>query len=180
MATTQSAAQNIPSNFLKKTTYEAPGAKRDSFTYDHIPALKELLPRLRGVPGLYYLQCAVQNQILAEEEGWAQVADTVTYSIQGPSGTCDVRLYCCGTPIPGAGYQASKRICVVDRVIMLQTGLANSTEDAPPEESDAGEEPSVVDLGELPTMDMAPPKPTGEPTVVNASAKPVKKEKSDG
>ena len=170
MPTTQSATQNIPSSFLKKTTYEATGAKRDSFVFDHVPALKELLPRFRGVPGLYYLQCAVQNQVLAQEEGWLEVVDTVIYTIKGPSGHCDTRLYCCGEPIPGGGYQSSKRSCMVDRVILLQTGLVNG----PEEQTVSLEVDAPVKVKSEPTSELLK-----EPTL-NASAKPVKKEKSDG
>jgi len=96
-----------------------------TYVYDHIPQLRELLPEYRGIPGIYYLQVWVEGQDIAEEAGWVEVANSVTYKIKGPKGICKCRLYCTGTRIPGANFQTSKRTCEIDKNIMEITGLSN-------------------------------------------------------
>lgn len=99
----------------------------EHFSYDHVPVLRELLPQYRGIPGYYYLQVEVNNLARAENEGWLEVANCVTYSIKGPNGSCNARLYCYGARIPGADYRSSKRECFVDRAILEATGLRNES-----------------------------------------------------
>jgi hypothetical protein len=98
------------------------------FVYDHIPQLKELLPQFRGWPGIYYLQVEVNGQSAAEAEGWKEVANSITYKIVGPKGSCDARLYCYGNKVPGVSHQSNKRVCEVDLNIMEITGLENGAD----------------------------------------------------
>jgi hypothetical protein len=119
---------NLPGLSTKETAaWTAP----EQFTYNHVPLLRELLPQLHGVPGFYYLQCAVANRRRAESEGWQEVANTVTYTITGPKGNVDATLYCFGERVSGSDYRSSKRDCLVDLAIFETSGLTNS--DAEPE-----------------------------------------------
>lgn len=99
----------------------------EQFTYDEIPVLRDLLPMFRGIPGYYYLQASVANQKRAEGEGWVEVANSVTYTIRGPKGSIDVRLYCYGRRIPSIDHKSSKRECFIDRDILEATGLSNAS-----------------------------------------------------
>ena len=119
----------------------------EQFTYDHIPRLRELLPQLHGVPGFYYLQCAVINKRRAEAEGWQEVANTVTYTITGPKGSVDVSLYCFGERVSGSDYKSSKRDCLVDLTIESGTGHAVKGET---EKFEAAPEPVAVATPETP------------------------------
>lgn len=117
-----SATPNLPG---VKTAQATDWIPPEQFTYDHIPRLRELLPQLHGVPGFYYLQCAVANRRRAEVEGWQEVANTVTYTIRGPDGQIDATLYCFGERVSGADYRSSKRDCLVDELIFQTTGHRN-------------------------------------------------------
>ena len=130
----------------------------EQFTYDHIPRLRELLPQLHGVPGFYYLQCAVINKRRAESEGWQEVANTVTYTIRGPSGTIDVSLYCFGSKVGGSDYKSSKRDCLVDLSIQDATGHTIS---GPTQQFDDPEAtPPVEEEKAIDTSDSNGPMPT--------------------
>jgi hypothetical protein len=121
---------NRPQPNLPGVKGPVPSATYTEYTYDSVPELKHLLPQLRGVPGFYYLQVAIHNQRRAEAEGWREVAGGVTYTIRGPKGSCDARLYCFGDRIYGSDYKSSKRDCLVDTDIFELTGWANGGAEA--------------------------------------------------
>jgi hypothetical protein len=95
------------------------------FTYDHLPVLRELLPQFRGIPGYDYLMVEINNCERAEAEGWLEVANSITFGIEGPKGRCSVRLYCWGERVPGLDYKSSKRNLGVDKKILEVTGHRN-------------------------------------------------------
>jgi hypothetical protein len=117
---------------------------------------------------------------MAEAEGWLDVANCVTFTIQGPKGSCDAKLYCwspTGDRIPSTDYQSSKRQCYVDLLIKEETGLTNESalliqEPEVPETSNEAEavlaetqvdEPYAgIDEGGEPEVEPEPEKPQTE------------------
>ena len=131
----------IPPNLLRpaaptNSAWAAPGEK---YTFDHVPTLRELLPVHAGVPGFYYLQSSLHNLKKAESEGWLEVANTVTYTISGPSGSVDCKLLCMGARVPGSAYESGKRGCLVDHTIYELTGHTNTSA---PQTATVAEEPT--------------------------------------
>jgi len=136
--------------------------------YDYIPVLRDLLPQFRGIPGYYYLQVEVNNQSRAENEGWLEVANSVTYRVEGPNGSCDCRLYCWGSRIAGADYKSSKRECFVDRDILAATGHKNGSATdlaADPEPETTG---SIAAETTVPAASMPPTPPPEQPELTMA------------
>jgi len=119
-----------------------------SYVYDHIPALRELLPKHRGIPGFEYLQCSVSNLRRAQDEGWIEVEGTVFYTIEGPKGAADMKLLVRGRRIPGQPYDSGARLCHCDKTIEPLTGLwinpQNHQNEAP------ASEPTQVSVKENP------------------------------
>ena len=97
--------------------------KPRSYTFDHIPDLRELLPKFRGRPGFDYLQCCVINLRRAQDEGWVEIDNTVIYIVEGPSGSADMKLMGRGQPIPGQPHNSGARLCVCDKTVEGLTGL---------------------------------------------------------
>ena len=93
-----------------------------AYTYDHIPALSELLPKNHGLPGFHYLQVAVENLLAAQQKGWLEVDGTMVYSIVGPKGFVHCKLYCQGKSIPGEPPITGIRLMKVDDLISDRTG----------------------------------------------------------
>ena len=128
-----------------------------TLVFDHLPTLKrDLLRQNGGIPGYYYLVVAIQGQKVAEREGWKPVTLTDgidTFTIQGPDGAVDARLYCFGEKLPSANYQSSKRTIEYDKNIGEITGLvvAESTLE---EKQTVGTESTVETVVE-PTVDEA-------------------------
>ena len=89
--------------------------------YDHIPRLKELLPKQGGLPGFQYAQVSGDRRRRAQDEGWLQVNDSYTYTIIGPKGSIDMDLFCRGKLIPGQPSNSGKRVMVVEHQIWFPT-----------------------------------------------------------
>lgn len=102
-----------------RVTPDAP----EPYTYDHIPALRELLPTNGGRPGVTYLQVAHEHRPEVERLGYSQIARTKLYHIVGPNGRITCALYGWGEPIPGADPLSGARICEVDAKLEWATGL---------------------------------------------------------
>ena len=95
------------------------------YTYrDHIPQLRELMPKTGGVPGVKYLQCTLGNLKLAQDDGWGNiVGGSKVFTIVGPKGSADMHLLCKGEPLPGGDVHSGVRECVVDAKVEDLTGL---------------------------------------------------------
>lgn len=111
------------------------------YVFDHIPDLRELLPKFRGRPGFTYLQCCVVNLRRAQDEGWVEVDNTVVYTVEGPKGTADLKLLCRGKLTPGQPCDSGARLCLADKMVEELTGVwinphnhteDEETEDEPP------------------------------------------------
>ena len=98
-------------------------APKDFFFDGEIPRLKDLLPKMHGQPGFTYAQICVQNSRRAQDEGWNEVANTAIYTIRGPNGQVDCKLYAMGRGIPGQSHASGRRVCMVDDEVELVTGL---------------------------------------------------------
>ena len=105
------------------------------YTYNHIPQLRELMPKTSGVVGVEYLQCTSNNTKQAQNEGWGGiVGGSKIYTIVGPKGSADMHLLCKGEPIPGGDVNSGARHCVVDADVEGLTGLnVNLPEEPEPE-----------------------------------------------
>jgi len=99
---------------------KTPGA--GLWIFDHIPSLRELLPKHRGRPGLEYFQCCVTNLRRAQDEGWLEVDNTVIYTVVGPRGQAHMKLMARGRLIPGQSHDSGARLCFCDRTIEPMTG----------------------------------------------------------
>lgn len=94
------------------------------FFFDHrIPRLRDLLPKFSGQPGFVYAQVCMQNARRAQDEGWNEIANTAIYTIRGPKGEVNCKLYAMGRGIPGQSHASGRRICLVDDEVELITGL---------------------------------------------------------
>lgn len=92
---------------------------REIPTFQHIPTLKELMPKTSGLPGVKYLQCAALNMARATREGWLQVHGAEPYIITNPSTGKElaVVLLAQGRAVPGVSYLSGGRECQVDLAI---------------------------------------------------------------
>lgn len=88
-----------------------------------IPRLNHLLPMMKGRPGLEYAQIAVQNMRLAQDGGWIEIDGTFVYTIVGPKGSVDAKLFGRGRVIPGQSHMSGKRKLFCDPTIVEVTGL---------------------------------------------------------
>ena len=109
-------------NTVPPTQPGEPYKARD-FVFNHIPDLRELLPKFRGRPGFEYLQCCLINLRRAQDEGWTEVDNTVIYIVQGPKGEANMKLMGRGQPIPGQPHNSGARLCVCDKTVEDLTGL---------------------------------------------------------
>lgn len=96
-------------------------------SFDHVPALHELLP-YGGWPGITYAQCCVHNtaNATAREEEPAHlrpIRGTEFFEIRGPKGTVQMALVGCGEIIPGASPDAGARLFFTDGEVERLTGL---------------------------------------------------------
>ena len=107
---------------MPDTLGRTPGALK-SFVFKHIPGIKELLPKYRGLPGFQYFQCCVQNLRRAQDEGWTEVDNTFIYTIEGPKGSVDMKLLARGKRIPGQSHDSGARLCYCDTSVQPLTGL---------------------------------------------------------
>lgn len=103
-------------------------------TFDHIPALKELL-RGSGLPGLTYYFVRTSNLGQAQTDGLMHTDKSDAFRINGPKGSSDCLLMCSGERIPGASSHASKQHVLVDEDIYKATGLEKPEENPPASES---------------------------------------------
>ena len=94
-----------------------------NFSFDHIPGLKELLPKHAGRPGFEYLQCTVANLRRAQDEQWTEVENTMIYTIVGPKGEAHMKLLARGKPIPGQSPNSGARLCQCDKTVQELTGV---------------------------------------------------------
>ena len=125
-----------------------------TLVFDRLPRLGiDLLPKNGGIPGYYYLVVAIQGQKVAEAQGWELVGGIETFTVQGPEGSVDARLYCFGEKLPSANYQSSKRTMEYDINVKEITGLDMAT--VPIEEKQTVETESVVETVVEPTGDEA-------------------------
>jgi hypothetical protein len=129
------------------------------YVFDHVPDLRELLPKWRGRPGFTYLQCVTSNLRRAQDEGWVEVDNTVIYTIEGPKGSADLKLLCRGSLTPGQPHDSGARLCYCDKAVEQLTGIwvnpHNHTEDpdknldpeeaflTPNSDPDTGEDPDA-------------------------------------
>ena len=97
--------------------------KSQTRVFDHIPDLRELLPKFRGLPGFDYLQCTSTNLLRAQEEDWTEVDNTVIYVISGPKGDVSMKLMARGQPIPGQPHNSGARLCECEIAVQELTGL---------------------------------------------------------
>ena len=93
------------------------------YVYDHVPRLRELLPKDAGRPGVKYAQVCSANAKAAQDAGWGPIAGAKMFTIHGPKGHCDMLLACQGKPIQGASSQEGARTMVLDHDIYRLTGL---------------------------------------------------------
>ncbi len=93
------------------------------YTFDHVPSLKELLPKTAGVPGVKYMQVCSINAKPAQDEGWGPVEGAKMFTIEGPGGYSHMALACKGTPVPGASDKDGARIMNLDRDIYRLTKI---------------------------------------------------------
>lgn len=92
------------------------------YTFDHVPSLRELLPKHRGMPGYQYVQCTVHRLARAQLEKWVQVNGSVFYRIQGPRGYVDMALMVRGKRTPGQPSNSGARLCFCDDLVLELTG----------------------------------------------------------
>lgn len=97
--------------------------RAQQYVFDHVPDLRELLPKWRGRPGFTYLQCCVVNLRRAQDEGWVEVDNTVIYTIEGEKGSADMKLLCRGKMTPGQPHDSGARLCLCDLQVEGLTGV---------------------------------------------------------
>lgn len=111
--------------------------------YDCIPKLgpkfpgddrPSLLPKHGGIVGFVYIQIPVEFHKALQDRGWLDIFDAKTYTIEGPSGSLDMRLMCKGAQIRGLEPTSSKRQCYIPlEYVCLKTGFDPRTGRAPEE-----------------------------------------------
>lgn len=104
-----------------------PRSGRRGSSFDHVPALHELLP-FGGWPGITYAQVCVHNTANAverEEEPahLRPIRGTDYFEIRGPKGTAQMALVGTGSPIPGASPDSGARLFFTDGEVERLTGL---------------------------------------------------------
>lgn len=95
-----------------------------------------LLPATGGLPGVTYLQCALENLRRAQDEGWGEVSGgSHVYTIANPErgAEIDMKLLCRGKPLWGRDLHSSRRECLVDQLVEERTGLRIDRAAAAPE-----------------------------------------------
>jgi hypothetical protein len=139
------------------------------YTYqNHIPQLKELMPRTGGVPGVKYLQVVTgKHERIAQDDGWGDiVGGSRVYTIVGPRGAAHMRLMCKGRPIPGGDPNSGARECMVDAEVEELTGLrVNGLEEPEPKPRAYEDAETIKGLGTFAAM------PEGEPVPENSTEK---------
>lgn len=90
---------------------------------DHIPTLRELMPKTAGLPGVKYGIVALVNQKAAQDSGWDGVADQRIFTIEGPKGSTDAALICNGEPAEGMSPDSGARRLYLDQDLYRLTGL---------------------------------------------------------
>tara|TARA_Y100000310_G_scaffold344025_1_gene454601 strand:- start:6517 stop:6969 length:453 start_codon:yes stop_codon:yes gene_type:complete len=123
-------------------------------TYDHIPALNEIL-RGNGLPGYVYHYISTANQGLATQQGLKPTDKNQPFRVEGPKGFADVLLMVMGDHIQGASPAASKQDVLVDTTIYEDSGILTPDE-----------------LDEL-TANAAKPNPTGGVTIQGDGSGPI-------
>lgn len=96
-------------------------------SFDHVPALWELLPN-GGWPGITYAQVCVHNTANAVERSdepahLRPIRGTDYFEIRGPRGTAQMALVGTGSPIPGANPDCGARLFFTDGEVERLTGL---------------------------------------------------------
>ena len=110
---------------MTTTATEALGSQTrplDPLTFSFIPRLKNLLPRRQGIPGLSYYQVPVDKARQAQDLGLREVENSLVYTITGPLGSVDCKLYCHGKPIRGLSHQSGRRRLFVHNDVYERTG----------------------------------------------------------
>ena len=100
-----------------------PPKDEHDWVFGFIPNLKNLLPKLRGIPGFKYAQICTSNLWKAQDQGWLEVDGTAIYIIRGPKGDATMKLYTMGKRIPGQAHDSGARVCLVDKEVEDVTGL---------------------------------------------------------
>jgi hypothetical protein len=94
-----------------------------TYTYDHVPTLRELMPTNAGLPGVTYAIICTANAKVAQDEGWGSVERSKVFTITGPKGSADCILACQGTPIRSLDTHSGARRVLLDDDIYHLTGL---------------------------------------------------------
>lgn len=132
-----------------------PPKDEHDWVFGFIPNLKNLLPKLRGIPGFKYAQICTSNLWKAQDQGWLEVDGTAIYIIRGPKGDATMKLYTMGKRIPGQAHDSGARVCLVDKDVEAVTGLEiNGVEDAAVKEPERLQtEGASGDSGEAPDQE---------------------------
>ena len=93
-----------------------------NWVFDHVPGIKELLPKHGGRPGFEYAQSCVTNLRRGQDEGWLEVDGGVVYIIAGPRGEAHMKLLARGKLIPGQPSDSGARLCRCDIIVEELTG----------------------------------------------------------
>ena len=108
-----------------------PPKDEHDWVFGFIPNLRNLLPKMKGIPGFKYAQICTSNLWKAQDQGWLEVDGTAIYIIRGPKGDATMKLYTMGKRIPGQAHDSGARVCLVDKDVEDVTGLEiNGGEDA--------------------------------------------------
>ena len=100
----------------------------ESFMFQTIPSLKELLPSTAGIPGIQYAQICVNNMKRAQNDGWKRIQGAKIYTVLGPDGRADMELLAQGKVISGQAYDSGARRCWIDPNVYTLTGHSNPKE----------------------------------------------------
>ena len=117
-----------------------PPKDEHDWVFGFIPNLRNLLPKMKGIPGFKYAQICTSNLWKAQDQGWLEVDGTAIYIIRGPKGDATMKLYTMGKRIPGQAHDSGARVCLVDKDVEDVTGLEiNGENDAAVNESEKTE-----------------------------------------
>ena len=100
-----------------------PPRDEHDWVFGFIPNLRNLLPKMKGIPGFKYAQICTSNLWKAQDQGWLEVDGTAIYIIRGPKGDATMKLYTMGKRIPGQAHDSGARVCLVDKDVEDVTGL---------------------------------------------------------
>ena len=100
-----------------------PPKDEHDWVFGFIPNLRNLLPKMKGIPGFKYAQICTSNLWKAQDQGWLEVDGTAIYIIRGPKGDATMKLYTMGKRIPGQAHDSGARVCLVDKDVEDVTGL---------------------------------------------------------